>query len=82
MNTTTATLTTRSHDLFMGFAEAAGDWSGTPLFEGGKSWAGNLTDLKKVGLLTTSTDEGCTWILFTEAGEAYALAHGIDISGY
>ena len=39
----------------------------------------NLTQLKKAGLITTWTDEGWTWINFTEAGKRKAAEHGIEI---
>ena len=38
---------------------------------------GNLSDLKKAGLLTTTLDDGCTWVDFTDAGIEYAVQNGI-----
>ena len=67
-----ATITTASLDLFRALATDAGNWSGTPLFDGDKRERGNLTDLKKRGLLVTYTDEGCTFVTFTPKGVEFA----------
>jgi hypothetical protein len=72
-------ITPRSLELFLAYANDAGNWSGQPLFDGSKEDRGNLTQLKQAGLLTTFTDEGCLWIDFTEAGVALAAQHGIEI---
>jgi len=85
MNTNTeVTLTEHSHLLFIELANDAGNWSGTPLFGGNVgdevSDKGNLTDLKKKGLVTTFEDEGCSWVVFTEVGKAYAAENGVDLS--
>lgn len=48
---------------------------------GGREDRGNLTQLKRAGLITTFADEGCTWITFTPAGVALAAAHGITVAG-
>lgn len=77
-------LTISSHDLFMAYAEDAGNWSGMPLVGGNvpatKEAAGNLTDLKRKGFITTFQDAGEAWICFTDAGIAYAEKHGCDLS--
>lgn len=76
-------LTKTSLDLFVAYAEDADNWSGMPLVGGNvggsKEERGNLTQLKKAGLITTFVDEGCTWIIFTDMGVEYAAALGITI---
>lgn len=53
-----------------------GNWSGMPLVGGNvggtKEERGNLTQLKKAGLITTSESDGEKWISFTESGYKYA----------
>lgn len=77
-------LTVESKKLFIDLAEDADNWNGTPLWEGnvggGSVANGNLTDLKKKGLLTTDLDpeDDCIWVIFTEAGKEYAESLGID----
>jgi len=76
-------LTQQSHDLFMEYADDACNWCGMPMVggnvAGSKARNGNLTDLKKAGLITTHTDDGCTFVVFTAAGKAYAAEHGVTI---
>lgn len=76
-------ITEQSKSLFLAYADDACNWSGNPPVGinvgGSKEDRGNLTQLKKAGLIKTETDEGCTWIIFTETGKAYALANGIEI---
>ena len=74
-----AQLTAASAALFMRFAHDAGNWNGMPLLDVSAAERGNLTDLKKNGLLTTFRDEGCDWVQFTEAGKAFALQNNIQI---
>ena len=80
------TLTKRSLELFLAYAEDAGNWSGTPLVGGNvggsKEDRGNLTDLKKAGLITTFVSDGCTWLKFTDAGRGLAAEHQIEIGSY
>ena len=68
------TLTTASMELFADLWNDAPNWSGTPLLGGNvdltKEERGNLTDLKKAGLLTTSKSGGEVWVHFTEAGKS------------
>ena len=87
MTTTTMTPTTLA--LFLAYAADAGNWSGQPLVGGNvggtKEERGNLTQMKKAGLITTfdTKEPGspkCTWIDFTEAGKAFAAEHGVDLS--
>jgi hypothetical protein len=79
-------LTKRSIDLFVAYAEDADNWSGSPLVGGNvggsKEDRGNLTQLKKAGLITTDyvREDDCTWINFTKMGIEYAAALGITIN--
>ena len=79
-------LTKTSIDVFVAYAEDADNWSGCPLVGGNvggtKEERGNLTQLKKAGLIETSYEEGCTWIHFTKMGREYAEALGIDLSNW
>lgn len=72
----------QSMKLFLAYAEDAGNWSGNPLVGGNvggsKEDRGNLTQLKKAGLITTWVDEGQTWIDFTDEGKALAKENGIE----
>jgi hypothetical protein len=76
-------LTEASKALFVAYAKDAGNWSGTPMVGGNvggsKEDRGNLTDLKKKGLITTFRDDGCDWISFTDLGQEYAKELGIDL---
>ena|SRR3990167_6721525 len=74
-------LTKDSCSLFMAYWKDAGNWSGNPLVGGnvrhGLRENGNLTDLKKAGLLTTfavkeRNGKEDIWIEFTSLGKAYA----------
>jgi len=75
-------LTESTLALFTDLVEDADNWSGTPLFQGGKRERGNLTDLKKHGLVITQTEDGCTWVFFTEAGKAFAAEQHIEGAQY
>lgn len=77
-------ITATSLELFLAYARDAGNWSGTPLVGGnvggGKEERGNLTQLKRAGLITTFRDGGDTWVDFTPRGIAAAAEHGVDLS--
>lgn len=77
-------ITATSLELFLAYARDAANWSGTPLVGGNvggsKEERGNLTQLKRAGLITTFRDEGETWISFTDAGIALAATHGVRVS--
>lgn len=79
-------ITERSLALFLDYARDAGNWSGTPMIGGNvggsKEDRGNLTQLKKADLITTFRDEGCDWIIFTDAGADLAAKHGIDVRNF
>lgn len=84
------TLTEQSRELFFDYLKDACNWSGEPLVGGNvgrkPSNKGNLTDLKRKGLVTTwAEDYGdqplgarpCSWLKFTTLGYAYAK-HTLD----
>lgn len=77
------TLTEKSLALFLAYAKDSGNWSGTPLVGGNvggsKEDRGNLTDLKKAGLVTTFISDKLAWLEFTDAGKAFAASHGVTI---
>ena len=76
-------ITSRSLGVFLIYAKDAGNWNGQPLVGGnvggGPEERGNLTQLKKVGLITTEIDEKLVWIQFTDKGKALAAEYGIEI---
>lgn len=84
-------LTERSMMLFLALASDAGNWSGMPLFGGNtgtsKADQGNLTHLKRAGLVTTREERDRVnglirtdvWVSFTDAGRALAAEHGITL---
>jgi hypothetical protein len=80
---TNDTLTSGSLALFLALANDADNWSGTPCWGcnvgGSKADNGNLTDLKRRGLVTTSRDDGNEWVRFTADGVTLAAAHGISV---
>ena len=77
-------LTKTSKALFTAYAQDAGNWNGTPLVGGNVAGTaalrGNLTQLKKAGLIETVKDETGTWLYFTSLGIKCADALGIDLS--
>lgn len=80
-------ITARSLELFLWYAEDAGNWSGNPWLDGNRDFTaedrGNLTQLKKAGLLRTQEHEpGQAYIIFTAKGAELAARHGIDIGEY
>jgi hypothetical protein len=77
----TTNLTTQSLALFLELANDAGNWGGSPLFQGDKAQCGNLSDLKRHGLIYTSEDDdGCVFVDFTDAGISFAKSCGIHLS--
>lgn len=79
-------LTPASQALFNALAEDSPNWSGTPPTDGNvgmsKEGRGNLTQLKRAGLVTTFSDEGVTWVCFTDKGVALARQQGFQMSDY
>lgn len=78
-----ANITSESLAVFLAYAKDAGNWSGTPLVGGNvggsKEERGNLTQLKRAGLITTFKSDGEKWVSFTDAGIAFAAEHGVRI---
>lgn len=76
-------ITEESKRVFLMYANDAANWNGMPLVGGNvggtKKERGNLTQLKKAGLIKTEEDGGCKWIVFTDAGKKFAAEHGIII---
>jgi len=72
-------LTQETKKLFVSFAKDAPNWSGTPLLDITSAQRGNLSDLKKKGLVETFRDEGCDWVIFTKAGEELAAEYGYEV---
>ena len=74
-------LTPASLALFKSLADDAPNWSGTPPCWVSAADRGNLTDLKKKGLLETMVDErGDAFAFFSRAGVALAAELGFDLS--
>lgn len=77
-------LTEASLRLFQWYAEDAPNWSGNPWLNGNRTFTkqdrGNLTQLKKAGLVTTGREpEFGEYLNFTDAGKAFAAALGCPI---
>ena len=77
-------VTDKSLALFLEYARDAGNWNGTPLVCGSKENRGNLTQLKRAGLVVTEFDshDKNTWLMFTQAGRDLAREHGITIEQF
>jgi len=81
-------ITETSKNLFLEYAKDAPNWSGTPLVGGNvggtKEERGNLTQLKKAGLIVTwkSEDGPWTWLQFTREGVKFAEANGVKMWDY
>lgn len=75
-------ITQKSTELFLAYARDAANWSGNPLIGGNvggsKEERGNLTQLKRAGLIQTFRSDGLDWIEFTTAGVELAASHGIS----
>ncbi len=80
-------ITDNAKQLFVLYAEDAGNWSGTPLVGGNvellslKQDRGLLTNLKRAGLITTFASDGESWVRFTAAGRELAVSLGLEIGG-
>ena len=81
MNANKIDLTEASRVLFVALVKDAGNWAGMPMWGGNvggsKEDRGNLTDLKKKGLVRTQQDEGCEWVTFTDLGREFASSLGL-----
>lgn len=77
-------ITSESKRVFIAYANDAPNWNGMPLVGGNvggsKEERGNLTQLKRAGLITTDVDEGLTWISFTGKGKEFARSLGIAMN--
>jgi len=76
-----AKITEQSKQVFIAYWNDRGNWSDTPLVGGnvggGKKERGNLTQLKRAGLIVTWVDEGLTWLEFTGLGKVFAQDLGL-----
>lgn len=72
-------LTPATKELFFTLAKDASNWSGTPLISITKEERGNLTQLKRAGLITTFDSDGDQFVQFTMDGEEVAANAGIDL---
>ena len=84
-NTTTARieLSPNALSLFRLYWQDAGNWSGTPMLNGNVSLLGSkedrglITHLKMAGLITTFSDEGCSFLSFTDKGKKFGESIGL-----
>ena len=71
-------MTEATKTLFIELVNDAGEWDGRPLIGGNvtltKEQRGNLTNMKRLDLITTHFCEGCTWVTFTDKGRHAAFA--------
>lgn len=78
-----AQITETSLAVFLTYAKDAGNWGGEPLVGGNvggsKEERGNLTQLKRAGLIRTLKDEGDTFVIFTDAGRALVATYGVTV---
>ncbi len=78
-------LTEASKKLFIDYANDSRNWGGNPLVDldgnvrTSKELRGNLTDLKRKGLIETFKSDDCLWIHFTETGKEFAKYLGINL---
>lgn len=72
-------LTAASLALFTELVRDSGNWSGEPLIDITREERGNLTQLKRAGLLETFTDEGCVFAIFTDDGREFARSIGLEV---
>lgn len=87
-------ITAESKRVFVNYAEDAPNWSGGPMVGGNtggyKEERGNLTQLKRAGLIVTEETRDrrngriCVdhWVYFTPAGIYYAGKLGIDLTEF
>lgn len=84
MNATEIPMTLATQALFKSIVDDLPNWSFmAPTFNHADSAKrGNLTNLKRRGLITTCQDEGISWISVTDEGKAVAKATGIWPANY
>ncbi len=77
------TITPESQRVFEAYARDAVNWNGSPLVGGNvggsREERGNLTQLKRAGLITTENNGIDLWVEFTELGREYAAEMGIEL---
>jgi hypothetical protein len=75
-----------SLSYFIDLAKDAGNWNGTPWFDGnvaaGKSASGYVNRLVKAGLIESHDDDGKAFCVFTAKGIEGAAKLGIDLSAW
>ncbi len=76
-------LTPESSNLLEAIAKDAANWNGLPPCFNHITLQnrGNLTDLKKKGLLSTFKDEGEEWIQISRAGKDLCISKGWATEG-
>jgi hypothetical protein len=76
-------LTDTSLKLFIELADDAKNWHNVIPTDGNvkitKKLRGNVTNLKRAGLVVVRDEGGSSWLLFTPKGEEYAGELGIDV---
>jgi len=77
------TVTAASLNLLLALVADSGNWSNNPMVNVSDSEKGNLTHLKKAGLVSTFRDEGTDWINFcfetaivTDGARTFSLTKG------
>lgn len=72
-------LTPASRSLFVDLVTDSFNWSGMPRINTTRELRGNLTDLKRSGLVKTEIYDGFTWCSFTLLGREAALSLGYEL---
>jgi hypothetical protein len=70
-------MTDGTRNLFFALVRDAGNWNGTPMITCDRITRGNLTDLKRRGLVTTFSDNGAEFADFTAEGVREARRLGL-----
>ena len=77
------TLTAASLNLLLSFVADSANWSNNPMVDVSDADKGNLTHLKKLGLVSTFRDEGIDWLSFkfaavevSDGNRAYRIESG------
>jgi len=82
-------ITDESLAVFLAYAKDAGNWAGTPPIGvdgnvcashyAARKERGNLTQLKRAGLIVTFRSDRHDFIEFTSVGKRLAKEHGINL---
>lgn len=79
-------LTSRSRELFIEYVKDSPNWNGAPCVGcnvgGSKEDRGNLTHLKRAGLIVIERANGQAWIYFTSKGKTFAEELGLPEARY